>query len=213
MRKPTPEGGPERLVTLADGVFAIAITLLVLDLSVPRGLNSEEYHDALRDLLPNLGAYAISLVVLAGFWREHRAIFRTVRQVDGQVISLTVLGLGTAALLPFPTALLSEYGDERVSVVVYSAVVAVLGGVHLALAVLFARRPWLRDDAAPVRDEELSVADLASTVAVFLVTIPLTLVVGPAAMWWWLVLVPLKVWLGRRESTVRQGLSGGSSPG
>ncbi|SDE17275.1 TMEM175 family protein [Streptomyces prasinopilosus] len=202
MRKPTPEGGPERLVTLADGVFAIAITLLVLDLSVPPGLSSEEYHDALRELLPNLGAYAISLAVLAGFWREHRAIFRTVRQVDGQVISLTVLGLGTAALLPFPTALLSEYGDERVSVVVYSAVVAVLGGVHLTLAVLFAKRPWLRGDAGPAR-EDLSVADLGATVVVFLVTIPLALAVGPAAMWWWLVLVPLKVWLGRRGSAAR----------
>ncbi|WAX76714.1 TMEM175 family protein [Streptomyces sp. KMM 9044] len=203
MRKPTPEGGPERLVTLADGVSAIAVTLLVPDLSVPRGLSPEEYHDALRELVPNPGAYAISMVVPAGFWREHRAIFRTVRQVDGQVISLTVLGLGIAALLPFPTALVSEYGDEHVSVVVYSAAVAGLGGVHLILAVLFARRPRLCGDAAPVRDEELSIADLGSTVAVFLVTIPLVLAVGPAAVWRWLVLAPLTVWLGRRESAAR----------
>ncbi|CAL9649111.1 hypothetical protein SUDANB176_06563 [Streptomyces sp. enrichment culture] len=203
MRKPTPEGGPERLVALADGVFAIAITLLVLDLSVPQGLNSEEYHRALGDLLPNLGAYAISLAVLAGFWRDHRAIFRTVRQVDGQVISLTVLGLGIAALLPFPTALVSEYGEERSSVVIYAAAVASLGGVHLALAGLIARRPWLRGGAAPVRDETLSAVDLGATVAVFLVTIPLALLVGSGAMWWWLVLVPVKVWLGRRESTAR----------
>ncbi|MGW5213185.1 TMEM175 family protein [Streptomyces sp. NPDC004051] len=56
MRIPAPEGGPERLVTLADGVFAIAITLLVLDFSVPQGLSSGEYREALRGLLPNLGA-------------------------------------------------------------------------------------------------------------------------------------------------------------
>lgn len=199
MRNPTPEGGPERLVALADGVFAIAITLLVLDLSVPRGLDSGEYHDALRELLPNLGAYALSLVVLAGFWRGHRALFRPVRKVDGQVISLTVLGLGIAALLPFPTALISEYGDQSVSVVVYSATVASLGGVHLALALLLLRRPWLRDAAVPVRSEALSAADLGSTVVVFLVTIPLTLLVGSAAMWWWLVLLPLRIRLGRRE--------------
>ncbi|MFI8092461.1 TMEM175 family protein [Streptomyces sp. NPDC086080] len=200
MRKPTPEGGPERLVALADGVFAIAITLLVLDVSVPQGLDPGEYHQALRDTLPNLGAYAITLAVLAGFWRDHRAIFRTVRQVDGDVIALTVLGLGIAALLPFPTALVSEYGDETVSVIIYSAAVASLGAVHLALAALVVRRPWLRGGAAPVRDEVLSAIDLGVTVVVFLVTIPLVLIIGPAAMWWWLVLVPVKVWLGRRET-------------
>lgn len=200
MSRPTPEGGPERLVALADGVFAIAITLLVLDISVPQGLNSEEFDQALSDVLPNLGAYGISLAVLAGFWRDHRAIFRGVQQVDGGVIVLTILGLGLAALVPFPTALVSEYGDESASVVIYSAAVASLGAVHLALAALVARRPWLRGGAAPVRDEKLSAIDLGATVVVFLVTIPLALVIGPAAMWWWLVLIPVKAWLGNRET-------------
>lgn len=200
MRKPTTEGGTDRLLALSDGVFAIAITLLVLDIHVPQGLDSDGFHEALGDVLPNLGAYGVSLAVLAGFWRDHRAIFRPVRQVDADVIWLTVLGLGLAALLPFPTALVSEYGDERASVVIYSAAVAALGAVHLALAAVIARRPWLRGDAEPVRDEILYALDLGATVAVFVVTIPLALVVGPAAMWWWLVLVPIKVWLGRKEN-------------
>ncbi|CAL9356326.1 hypothetical protein SUDANB60_05637 [Streptomyces sp. enrichment culture] len=199
MRKPTTEGGPDRLLALSDGVFAIAITLLVLDISVPQDLDPARFHQALADTLPNLGAYAVSLAVLGGFWRDHRAIFRPVRQVDPDVIGLTLLGLGLAALLPFPTALVSEYGHERVSVVIYSATVAALGAVHLALAVVVARRPWLRDGADPVRDEFLYAVDLGVTVVVFVVTIPLALVVGPAAMWWWLVLLPVKVWLGRKE--------------
>ncbi|MEV5333446.1 TMEM175 family protein [Streptomyces werraensis] len=186
-------------MALSDGVFAIAITLLVLDISVPQDLDPAQFHQALGDTLPNLGAYAVSLAVLGGFWRDHRAIFRPVRQVDPHVIGLTVLGLGLAALLPFPTALVSEYGHERVSVVIYSATVASLGAVHLALAVVVARRPWLRGGAEPVRDEFLYAVDLGVTVVVFVVTIPLALVVGPAAMWWWLVLLPVKVWLGRKE--------------
>ncbi|MCI3150988.1 MULTISPECIES: TMEM175 family protein [Streptomyces] len=186
-------------MALSDGVFAIAITLLVLDISVPQDLDPARFHQALADTLPNLGAYAVSLAVLGGFWRDHRAIFRPVRQVDPDVIGLTLLGLGLAALLPFPTALVSEYGHERVSVVIYSATVAALGAVHLALAVVVARRPWLRDGADPVRDEFLYAVDLGVTVVVFVVTIPLALVVGPAAMWWWLVLLPVKVWLGRKE--------------
>ncbi|WP_406719555.1 TMEM175 family protein [Streptomyces althioticus] len=185
-------------MALSDGVFAIAITLLVLDIHVPQGLDSDGFHQALGDVVPNLGAYAISLAVLAGFWRDHRAIFHRVRLVDADVIGLTVLGLGLAALLPFPTALVSEYGDESTSVVIYSAAVASLGAVHLALAAVVARRPWLHGDAQPLRNEFLYAVDLGTMVAVFLVTIPLALVVGPAAMWWWLVLVPIKVWLGRK---------------
>ncbi|WP_231158005.1 TMEM175 family protein [Streptomyces sp. CNZ748] len=187
-------------MALSDGVFAIAITLLVLDISVPQDLHPAQFHQALADTLPNLGAYAVSLAVLGGFWRDQRAIFRPVRQVDPDVIALTVLGLGLAALLPFPTALVSEYGDEPVSVVVYSAAVASLGAVHLALAAVIARRPWLRGGAEPVRDQFLYAVDLGATVVVFVVTIPLALLVGPAAMWWWLVLLPVKVWLGRKEN-------------
>ena len=67
-----------------------------------------------------------------------------------------------------------------------------------ALAAVVARRPWLHGDAQPLRNEFLYAVDLGTMVAVFLVTIPLALVVGPAAMWWWLVLVPIKVWLGRK---------------
>lgn len=200
MRKPITEGGPDRLVALSDGVFAIAITLLVLDISVPQDLDPAQFHQALADTLPNLGAYAVSLAVLGGFWRDQRAIFRPVRQVDPDVIALTVLGLGLAALLPFPTALVSEYGDESTSVVIYSAAVASLGAVHLALAAVIARRPWLRGGAEPVRDQFLYAVDLGATVVVFVATIPLALLVGPAAMWWWLVLLPVKVWLGRKEN-------------
>ncbi|MEU2320763.1 TMEM175 family protein [Streptomyces althioticus] len=185
-------------MALSDGVFAIAITLLVLDIHVPQGLDSDGFHQAVGDVVPNLGAYAISFAVLAGFWRDHRAIFHRVRLVDADVIGLTVLGLGLTALLPFPTALVSEYGDESTSVVIYSAAVASLGAVHLALAAVVARRPWLHGDAQPLRNEFLYAVDLGTMVAVFLVTIPLALVVGPAAMWWWLVLVPIKVWLGRK---------------
>ncbi|MEV5430363.1 TMEM175 family protein [Streptomyces sp. NPDC052701] len=203
MWKSSPDGGPERLLTLADGVFAIAVTLLVLDLSVPRGLDSAQYRAALRGLLPDLGAYALSVAVLGGFWRDHRRIFRTVRQVDGQVVVLSLLGLAVAALLPFPTRLVSDYGDEPASVAVYAAAVAALGATHLALDMLLAGRPWLSDGTPPDPEAGFYRLDLGTTVVVFLLTVPLALVVGPAAAWWWLVLIPAKYVIARRARRAR----------
>jgi uncharacterized membrane protein len=198
-----PDGGPERLIALADGVFAIAITLLVLDLSVPKRLDSAQYHEALRELLPDLGAYALSFMVLAAFWRGHRQLFRIVRQVDRQVITLSMAGLGLAALLPFPTRLLSDYGDEAVSVAIYAAAVASLGAAHLALLVVLARRPWLRGDETPAGGFRYQGLDLATTVVVFFLTLPLTAVMGSGAILWWLVLIPAKRILGRRARRAR----------
>ncbi|MEG3631180.1 TMEM175 family protein [Streptomyces poriticola] len=198
MWKSIPDGGPERLVALADGVFAIAITLLVLDFSVPRDLDSAQYHDELRELLPNLGAYALSVLVLGVFWREHRRIFGFVRQVDGQVITLSILGLGCAALVPFPTKLISEYGGEPASVAIYAGSVAALGAAHLALLLLLARRPWLRGETEPPEGFGFFALDLAVTVTVFLLSIPLALAAGSAAMWLWLAMAPVKAALGLR---------------
>jgi uncharacterized membrane protein len=198
MWKSNPDGGPERLLALADGVFAIAITLLALDLTVPRDLDTEQYHQALLDVLPDFGAYALSVLVLGNFWRGHRSIFRLVRQIDGQLISLSLLGLGVAALLPFPTRLLADYGGEPVSVAIYAATVAALGATHLALVAVLARRPWLRGGEELEEDFGAQALDLGATVAVFLLTIPLTLVFGAAAAWFWLLLAPLKAFLGRR---------------
>ncbi|MFJ6071392.1 TMEM175 family protein [Streptomyces sp. NPDC093065] len=204
MWKSTPAGGPERVVALADGVFAIAITLLVLDFSVPRDLDSAAYHAELRDLAPNFGAYVLSLLVLGLFWRDHRRIFGFVERVDGQLITLSLVGLGVAALVPFPTKLISEYGRDPVSVAAYAAAVAALGAAHLALLAVLAGRPWLRGDAAPEEGFLLYGADIAASVVVFALSIPLALAIGPAAMWSWLVLVPVKGLLGRWATRARR---------
>ncbi|MFE6632262.1 hypothetical protein ACFVNB_34135 [Streptomyces rochei] len=125
-------------------------------------------------------------------------------QVDGQVITLSLLGLGVAALLPFPTKLLAEYGNEPVSVAVYAAAIAALGASHLALLAVLATRPWLRGGAAPEEGFLLFGLDIAATVVVFALSIPLALAVGPAAMWSWLVLVPVQGLLGRSATRARR---------
>ncbi|MGV9574136.1 TMEM175 family protein, partial [Streptomyces nigra] len=77
-----------------------------------------------------------------------------------------------------------------------------LKGVGLAL-LLLARRPWLRGPAGPPEGFRLYVLDLAVTVVVFVASVPLALVYGPAAMWLWAAMAPIKVVIGRRSQKAR----------
>ena len=82
--KAAEERGLARLNALSDGVFAIAMTLLVLDVSVPPGLSEERFHEQLRETAPNMAAYALSFLVLAQLWRDHRYVLDRFHRVFGQ---------------------------------------------------------------------------------------------------------------------------------
>lgn len=199
-------GGVERLWALSDGVFAIAMTLLVLDLSVPPRLGDAAFRAALREVMPNLAAYALSFVVIAQFWRDHRRILGLVSEVDTPVVSLALFGLGLTALLPFPTAVLAEYNDEPEAVALYSGSVAALNLVHLALMITVYRRLG-KEGERDVRARRLDVADLAVTVFVFGLAVPLAFVSPLGAKWFWIVLVPAKVTIGRKARRTARHLS------
>jgi uncharacterized membrane protein len=122
----------ERLQALCDGVFAIAITLLVLELPVP-----EESHDLARDLLDrwhSYAAYVVSFVTIAIVWINHHALMDRVRQADRTLLELNLLLLLFVALIPWPTGLLAEYlRDDRQA----STAAAVYGGVMALMASSF----------------------------------------------------------------------------
>ncbi|MCF2532422.1 TMEM175 family protein [Yinghuangia soli] len=198
-------GGPARLLALSDGVFAIAMTLLVLDITVPPGLDPAAFRDALRDLPPKLGAYALSFAIIAAFWRDHNRHLRHLRAVDGVLMHVTLLGLGLIALLPFPTTLLSEYGGRPQSVAFYAAAVAAMDGTQIALLVVRLRRPWLNAVPLDPRAVRADIADAAATAVVFTASIPLTYAIGPQAIWSWVLLLPLKFFTGRRQRAAGTG--------
>ncbi|MEU6275144.1 TMEM175 family protein [Streptomyces populi] len=197
------EGSAVRLLALSDGVFAIAMTLLALDITLPAGLDPTGFERALGEVVPNLLAYAISFLVIAAFWRGHHEMFRHTREVDGTVVRFGLLSLGLVALMPFPTTLLAEYGDRSQSVAAYSGAVAATGAAQLALAVVLWKRPWLGGEALPDSVVRNDVVDLASTVAVFVIAVPLAFVSPTGAKLWWLVLIPLKTATGKRGKRLR----------
>lgn len=202
---PAPRGGAglARLENLSDSVFSIAMTLLVLDITVKRGLRDEGFHEALHLTLPHIAAYALSFAVIAQFWLDHRRILASFPTLDGRVTGLTLLGLGLTALLPFPTALLAEYSNQPQAVAVYGLSVAALNAVHLALLVTSHRRLGAAPGPSALRERRLDAVDLAATVLVFGVTVPLAFVSPTAAKWCWLALFPVKVLIGRLQRRTR----------
>ncbi len=111
-----------RLEALADGIFAVAMTLLVIELKLPDHGLVHSPHDlvnAVGQLLPKFIAWIISFFVLAIFWFGHHRLFQFVHNVDGKLIALNVLLLAAVSLMPFSSALAGEYAPILVSQIVY----------------------------------------------------------------------------------------------
>ncbi len=117
----------ERIVLFSDAVFAIAITLLALQLTVPNVAAARLGH-ALAGLGATYASYAISFAVIAIYWVAYHRDMHFVDRFDGKLLVLNLLFLASIAFLPFPTAVQGRYGTEsRVSVVFYAAALAVTG--------------------------------------------------------------------------------------
>ena len=195
---------PERLLTLSDGVFAIAMTLLVLGISVRSGLSPADFRHTLRDTLPQLLAYALSFVVISSFWLDHHWILKSVRNADGALTRLVLLSLGLIALLPFPTALLAEYASQPQSVAIYAGAVLVINAVHLAQVLYLWQHPALLSKPWTDREARLALADQAATISVLLVSIPIAFASPDAGKYVWLALLPVKRLIGKRRQTLAQ---------
>jgi uncharacterized membrane protein len=116
-------GDAARLEAFSDGVLAIAITLLILEVRVdqPPG---ESLAAALRHALPDIGAYAASFLQIGIIWANHHALFRVVDHVDQLLLLLNLLLLSSVSFLPLPTRLVAEHtagADARTAVLLYGA--------------------------------------------------------------------------------------------
>jgi uncharacterized membrane protein len=185
-----PEAGREldRIVFFSDAVFAIAITILVLDIRVPDGLSPVQLPTQVLGLAPKYLSYAISFLVLAVYWQVHHRVFRPIRRYDGTLVWLNFLFLMAVAFLPFPTSLLGEYGGQRVSVAVYAANAAVASLLLSAISWHAIRGHRLV--AVDFDEEEARLRRLQGLAVpvVFLASIVVSFFSPMAAMYSWLLL-------------------------
>jgi uncharacterized membrane protein len=125
-----PTLSKHRIEALQDGVYAIAITLLVLELKLPPHDSIHSQADllqALVHLLPKLSAWLISFFVLAIFWMSANRALLWVRQVDAKLLWINIIGLLFASFLPFAAGLIGEFPQMFVSQAVYAFTMAAMG--------------------------------------------------------------------------------------
>jgi uncharacterized membrane protein len=191
----------DRMVFFSDAVFAIALTLLALDLKLPTGIPPEELDDALIAALPQLLAYALSFLIIARTWMHHHADFAGIVGFTVNLGRLNLALLFFIAMLPGPTSVLSEYGDDPTPwpSVLYAANIA---AVYLTMAAIwgYAKHAGLMDqDTAAHRYRRVLNARVAGA-AVFLVSIPAAFAFNAWTPFLWLLLLPVS-WLTRLFST------------
>jgi len=142
-----------RLEAFSDGVFAIAITLLIIEIGVPHVEAREDLGAALRDLWPSYFAYALSFVTIGIYWANHHALFQLFRRTDHVFLMMNVGFLMAIAFLPFPTAVLGEYlkeGSHRDAAVTFYTIGLLLPATGWCTVWLYARwRGLLVDTLAP----------------------------------------------------------------
>jgi uncharacterized membrane protein len=194
---------PTRITAFTDGVMAVAITLLVLNIEVPTVPDSE-LASSLDELITPLGAYALSFALVGRFWIIHHRLFEMVQRFDGPLMAMNLLFLALIALVPFSTNLLSDYSEVPEAAAVFGATIGLASLTNWGMAVYTRRRAFV-----PRHGEHL-VQPFGSRLGLvfsfmFFVSMPVAYVSTTLAMALWVsaifVRYPLRLVAGRVDET------------
>jgi uncharacterized membrane protein len=113
-----------RLEAFSDGVFAIAITLLILDIRIPK-VDYDHLQGAIIGIMPKIASYMYSFLIIGVYWVSHHSISRRMAKIDRVVIWLNIGLLLFVGFIPFPTSLMGEYPFQRFPIVLYGCTLLV----------------------------------------------------------------------------------------
>jgi len=185
-----------RLETLTDGVFAIIMTILVFNISVPElilfteGEHAEErLSNKFASLWPDILAYIISFTTLAVYWVAHHRIFRWILYVDRPLIWINISFLMTIGIVPFSTTLLTQYLNQQISIFAYSFNAILAGVIVYALYFYAKRHPELVDKTVPALIGKRSGRRIIVATLTYAVAILFSFTYLPAS--WFLLLLVL----------------------
>jgi uncharacterized membrane protein len=173
------ELGFGRVWTFVDAVFAIALTLLVLDVRLPELEGDPDdigvMWEALVDLQPQLTSFVVAFAVLAGYWRANHRFAGRVARIDSRLITWLLVYLAFVAFLPFPTSIVGEHEANPLAGVVFALSLAAVSGCE-TFVFMHARRADLLIERLTDTEYRWQVVGSLEPCLMFLVTIPLAFV-------------------------------------
>jgi uncharacterized membrane protein len=182
-----------RVLAFTDGLFAIAMTLLVVALGIPHLDDGDNVHgllNALHDLIPDFVSFFLSFAVIGRYWLAHHQFVALLKAMDQKFIALNLVYLAFIAFLPFPTALLGEYFSNPISVVIYAINVAIVSGMEVVLF-SWAQNHDLLERKLPNDVFRFGAAMSLAPVLFFMVSIPIAFVSTVIAVCTWFLGIPL----------------------
>jgi uncharacterized membrane protein len=187
------ELGRERIIFFSDAVFAIAITLLALEIRLPEDAVSAEIGTAMVAIWGKYLSFLISFLTIGGFWIGHHRKFRHIERYNMRFMWLNLLALLCITFLPYPTALVGSYGDQPAPVVFYALWINVTALAFWALWQYAVRRGLVSAGLDPAVIRRESRRSL-TPIPIFLLSIPIAFIQPYAAEALWVVVV-LAPWL------------------
>ena len=187
----------DRVVLFSDAVFAIAITLLVIEIRLPEISNRASdalYWQALAALIPNFVGFAVSFAVIGAFWAGHHRSFSLAAQFDRRIMLPNLLLLGAIALMPFLTAFMSAHNGRVVPATLYWGWLILTALLSLRVNGIVTSAPMVGEDvpadvSAAVRRRSRSVILAAMTAFCLAFVIPRVAFVGMATIPAWFALL------------------------
>jgi uncharacterized membrane protein len=199
-----------RVLAFTDGLFAIAMTLLIVAVAVPHIDDEASVHqlaDSLNDLLPAFTSFFISFAVIGRYWLAHHQFVSLLGAMSQSFIALNLVYLAFIAFLPFPTALLGEFFSNPLSVVIYAVNVGIVSGMEVVLFRNAYRNDLLLRKPTPEVYRFGVIASL-SPLFLFAISIPIAFVSTTLAVLTWFLTAPLGAWLQRRAPKGADSLLG-----
>jgi uncharacterized membrane protein len=131
------------VLALADGVFAVVITLLVLEIHVPELTQGQSLAEALAEVRPSFSAFVVTFILTGMYWVGHRDLFALIRRTDRGLVWLNLLYLLPVCLLPFSAGLLGRYDQEPVALHIYGLVLLAIAVMRVVIWWYATSRPYL----------------------------------------------------------------------
>jgi uncharacterized membrane protein len=191
---PTFETGREvdRVVFFSDAVFAIAMTLLAVEIKVP-DVPDAQVATTLHHMGREFYGYFLTFAVIGVYWMAHHRMFRFVRRVDNAFIALNMLLLALIGFMPVSSDLFGRHSNSSAAVIFYAFNLCLVGLATLFVWLYATHRHRLVDDSLTQGEIRAGAFRSISVVLLFGLSIPIALVSTSLAEYFWLLLIPLRI--------------------